>query len=107
MSARPPRMCKTLTAQAGGEEEAVTWRQDLQAVSFRPEGHGAACMIHRLAIRTLAGRLLTPEECLSFAASRLDLLQAAAARKIAAHQIAPERSLHLTSRDVRRLPLKP
>jgi len=92
---------------ADGQDMEVEWRNGLQAVSFRPAGHHAPCMIHRLAIRTLAGRLLTPEECLSFARSRLDLLQAAAARKIAANNIPPERSLHLTSRDVRRLPVRP
>lgn len=90
-----------------GQDMVIEWRNDLQAVSFRPTGHHAPCMIHRLAIRTLAGRLLTPEECLAFARSQAGLLQAAAAWKIRANKLPPERSLHLTSRDVRRLPLRP
>lgn len=90
-----------------GQDMQIEWRDDLKAVSFRPAGHQAACMIHRLAIRTLAGRMLTPEECLAFAQSRSALLQAAAAWKIEVNGIPPERSLHLTSRDVRRQPATP
>lgn len=110
---RRPLACKTLTAGQGtgtgadGHDMRIEWRNDLQAISFRPAGHQASCMIHWLAIRTLAGSLLTPEECLAFARDQAGVLQAAAARKIAANTLAPERSLHLTSRDVRRLALRP
>ncbi len=80
----------------------VIWRDDIQAIAFRPEGHAALCMVHRLAIRTLLGFPPGPQDCLAFAREQEARLQAAARGKIAARNIPAGKALHLTSRDIRR-----
>ena len=35
----------------------LTWRHDVDALVFRPNGHEGSCFIHRLAFRSMSGRL--------------------------------------------------
>jgi len=78
------------------------WRHDLDALSFAPEGHGAPCMVHRLAFRAVIGIMPKPEDCLAYFAAHEDAFRRAAAAKISRNRIAPGTSLHLTSRDLTR-----
>jgi hypothetical protein len=47
-------------------DTSVMWRADVDALSFRPEGHIGACMVHRHAFRTLLKQMPTPEACAAF-----------------------------------------
>lgn len=81
----------------------LSWRADIDALVFRPAGHGGWCAVHRLAFRALLGkRTPTPEECLAYAAAHFGAFEAAAAGKIARRGYDVAASLHLTSRDVTR-----
>jgi len=78
------------------------WRTDIDALVFTPPGHRGLCAVHRLAFRTLLGRLPEPADCLAhFAATRAAFEQAAAA-KIADRSLSPDANLHLTSRAIQR-----
>ena len=83
----------------GGE---ASWRADLDALVFQPTGHGAPCMVHRLALRRFLGRMPRPEDCLAFFSTHAEAFEAAAKTKIERRSLAPETSLHLTSRDISR-----
>ncbi|MDO9416461.1 hypothetical protein [Pararhizobium sp.] len=85
----------------------MDWNDTIQSVTFSPEGHGALCVIHQLAIRTLAGSRLSAEDCVAFARRNEADFHRAALRKIAQKAIAKGHSLHISSRDVRRLPPSP
>ncbi|WP_042695058.1 DUF1488 family protein [Azospirillum sp. B506] len=81
--------------------DGLSWRADIDALVFRPAGHGGWCAIHRLAFRDLLGmRAPKPEDCLAFAASHRAAFEAAAVGKIARRGYDAAASLHLTSRDV-------
>ncbi|CAO3362318.1 hypothetical protein [Azospirillum melinis] len=81
--------------------EGLSWRADIDALVFRPAGHGGWCAVHRLAFRALLGkRKPTPEDCLAFAAAYRASFEAAAAGKIVQRGYGAAASLHLTSRDV-------
>jgi hypothetical protein len=81
--------------------EAVTaWRIDIEALAFAPEGHAGICTVHRLAFRTLLGRLPAPEDCIAFFKSNEPAFHAAASAKISRRGLAPSANFHLTSRDV-------
>lgn len=84
---------------AGG---ALRWRSDVDALSFRPEGHDGACMVHRHAFRTLLKRVPTPEECAAFFHAQQTAFHFAARAKIAHARLASDANLHLTSRDLAR-----
>lgn len=78
------------------------WRPAIDALVFRPAGHGGNCAVHRLAFRALLGRTGAPAECLAFFAAHRPAFERAAAAKIARCGLGIAASLHLTSRDVAR-----
>lgn len=80
----------------------MRWRADLDALEFSPPGHGAPCLMHRLAFRALLGRDPAPAQCLAYFEARSAAFLAASTRKIAARALARSCSLHLTSRDIKR-----
>lgn len=80
----------------------VTWRTDVDALSFRPEGHSGVCMVHRHAFRTLLKRMPTPEECATFFHAEEVAFHFAARAKIARLGLGGDANLHLTSRDLAR-----
>ena len=83
--------------------EGLSWRDDIDALVFRPAGHGGWCAVHRLAFRALLGtRNPTPEDCLAHAAAHRGAFEEAAAGKIARRGYGAAASLHLTSRDIAR-----
>ena len=73
------------------------WRDDLDALSFRPAGGDVFCMVHRLAFRTLMGRLSSKEDCLAWFEANRDAFEAAAKDKMARGVTG---NFHLTSRDI-------
>lgn len=81
-------------------EAMPVWRSDINALAFGPEGHAGICTVHRLAFRTLLGRMPTPEDCIAFFRSNEPAFQAAAGAKILRRQLRPGANFHLTSRDV-------
>jgi hypothetical protein len=81
---------------------ASRWRSDVDALSFRPQGHGGICMVHRHAFRTLLRRMPSPEECAALFQAEAPAFHVAALAKIARAKIAPDANLHLTSRDIAR-----
>ncbi|RYX86887.1 MAG: hypothetical protein EON84_21670 [Bradyrhizobiaceae bacterium] len=85
--------------ESGG---AKLWRADVDALTFRPRGHGGVCMVHRHAFRTLLKGLPSPDDCAAFFREHEAAFQAAAHAKIARAGLATAVSLHLTSRDVAR-----
>lgn len=79
----------------------LSWRAEIDALVFRPGGHGGWCAVHRLAFRALLGRREpTPEDCLAYAAAHRAAFEAAATGKIVKRGYDVAASLHLTSRDV-------
>lgn len=80
----------------------AVWRQEIEALAFRPEGHGGWCAVHRLAFRTLLARDPGPADCLESFAERRAAFQRAAAAKIASRKLPSDANFHLTSRDVER-----
>jgi hypothetical protein len=85
-----------------GAGHELRWRSDVDALSFRPEGHDGACMVHRHAFRTLLKHMPTPEECAAFFHAQATAFHFAARGKIAHARLAPDANLHLTSRDLAR-----
>jgi hypothetical protein len=80
--------------------EAAVWREDIEALAFRLERHQGACVVHRLAFRTLLGTLPTEQDCLGYFAAHRAGFEAAAAAKIAGKQLSPMVNFHLTSREI-------
>jgi hypothetical protein len=76
------------------------WRSDIDALAFEPQAHAGICTVHRLAFRTLLGRLPTPEDCFAFFRSNAPAFHAAAGAKISRRGLAAGANFHLTSRDV-------
>ena len=80
-----------------------TWRHDIDALTFSPDGHGGFCAVHRLAFRALLDADPTPERCLAYFDANEATFQTAAQAKIRGKGIAPGANFHLTSRDLTRL----
>jgi hypothetical protein len=78
------------------------WRDDVDALAFRPDGHDGLCLVHRHAFRTLLRAMPRPEQCEDFFAAHRDAFQAAARAKLLRAKIAAGANFHLTSRDLRR-----
>ncbi len=78
----------------------AVWRDDIDALAFRPAGHQGFCMVHRLALRTVIGRRASPAECLDYFAANRPVFEAAARAKIARTGLPPDANFHLTSRDI-------
>jgi len=76
------------------------WRDDIDALVFRPAGHRGFCMVHRLALRTVIGRPPSPAECLDYFAANQPMFEAAAQARIAQAGLAPDANFHLTSRNL-------
>jgi hypothetical protein len=76
------------------------WRDDIDALAFRPAGHDGFCMVHRLALRTVIGYPAAAAECLSFFAANRQIFEAAARDKIARAALPADANFHLTSRDI-------
>ncbi|AWK90081.1 DUF1488 family protein [Azospirillum thermophilum] len=95
---------ETGTGAAGTGDGQPVWRQDIEALAFRPPGHDGRCAVHRLAFRTLIGGGQPPAaaECLAYFRLHRPAFERAAADKIARRGLPPDASLHLTSRDVGR-----
>ena len=82
---------------------AARWRPEIDALAFRPPGHAADCVLHRLAFRALLGRPdPEPSDCAGLFARREDDFLRAAAAKIARRRLPANAAFHLTSRDVTR-----
>ena len=81
----------------------AVWRNDIDALAFRPAGHQGWCMVHRLALRTVIGRPASPAECLDYFTAHQSVFEEAARAKIARAVLPAEANFHLTSRDIRRL----
>ena len=82
--------------------DEAAWREDLQAVQFQPAGHRGHCVVHRLAFRTLVGRLPTLADCLAFFAAHEEAFRRAAAEKRQRRSLSEDANFHLNSRDIRR-----
>lgn len=82
---------------------APHWHDASTALAFRPAGHGADCLIHRLAFRTLLGFAPTAADCAAYFGQHRALFERAAALKIARRRLAGSDRFHLNSRDIRRL----
>jgi hypothetical protein len=80
----------------------VTWRSDIDALAFQPDGGQRYCVVHRRAFRTLLGFNPSPADCESFFHANRDAFQAAASAKTLAKKLARGLNFHLTSRDVAR-----
>ncbi|HMA52691.1 MAG TPA: DUF1488 family protein [Magnetospirillaceae bacterium] len=78
----------------------AAWREDIDALEFRPAGHQGLCLVHRLTLRTVIGRLAAPEECLAYFAAHRERFEAAARDKIARAALPAGANFHLTSRDI-------
>jgi len=78
----------------------TAWRSDIDALTFEPQGHASICAVHRLAFRTLLGRMPAPADCTAYFAANEGAFQAAALAKIVRRGLAPGANFHLTSRDV-------
>lgn len=84
------------------DESTLSWHAAIDAVTFRPAGHGGVCAVHRLAFRALLGRDGTPADCLAHVAVHRAAFERAAAAKIARRGLDASANLHLTSRDIAR-----
>jgi hypothetical protein len=87
---------------ATADDAAPTWRADVDALAFQPEGHRGLCMVHRHAFRTLLRHYPSPEECAAYFSAHTVVFQAAARAKIARAMVAVDANFHLTSRDLAR-----
>jgi len=79
----------------------LTWRHDVDALVFRPNGHEGCCFIHRLAFRSLSGEV-GQDCCKAYFRVHKDAFERAAGAKIRRAGLTTEQNFHLTSRDVRR-----
>jgi hypothetical protein len=80
----------------------TVWRDDIDALAFEPQGHAGTCTVHRLAFRTLLGRMPSSADCMAYFAAHERAFHAAAAAKILRRRLAPGANFHLTSRDATR-----
>jgi len=79
----------------------LTWRHDIDALVFRPNGHEGSCFIHRLAFRSMSGEA-GQERCEAYFRVHQKAFERAAQGKIRRAGLTMEQNFHLTSRDVRR-----
>jgi hypothetical protein len=80
----------------------TTWRHDIDALAFQPEGHRGICVVHRLAFRTLMRLVPTPEACITYFTAHEGAFRASARAKISRRRLQPGANFHLTSRDLAR-----
>jgi hypothetical protein len=84
------------------QDNALNWREDIEALAFRPDDHGGFCMVHRLAFRTLLRFCPQPAACEAFFRANQQAFQAAARAKIDRDEVEHAVNFHLTSREVSR-----
>ncbi|WP_244622885.1 DUF1488 family protein [Microvirga brassicacearum] len=80
------------------------WREDIDSLAFRPDGHNGLCVVHRLAFRALVGARLSPEICLAYFREHRARFNDAARAKAGRKGLPAHSNFHLTSRDLRRAP---
>lgn len=78
----------------------TVWQSDIDALTFEPAGHPSTCAVHRLAFRTLLGRMPAPADCTAYFKANEPAFHAAALAKISRRGLASGAKFHLTSRDV-------
>jgi hypothetical protein len=78
----------------------ATWRHDIDALAFCPEGHKGTCMVHRLAFRALMQLVPTPDACIAYFDAHEGAFRVSAQAKISRRALPPETNFHLTSRDL-------
>ena len=83
-------------------ENAADWSDELDCLRFPVPGHGALCAMHRLAFKALLRETPTEQACRAYFLENRDAFLAAARKKIERMTIAPDRGLHINSRDLRR-----
>jgi hypothetical protein len=88
--------------QLNRRKNPTTWRHDIDALAFGPDGHHGLCMVHRRAFRTLLRFYPEPRDCEEFFRANEDAFRAAASAKILRRDVARGVNFHLTSRDVTR-----
>jgi hypothetical protein len=88
-------------------KEEARWRSDIESLVFPIRDHAATCAVHRGAFRTLLGMNPTPQACLAYFEEFEAAFRAAASVKIARRHIPASTNLHLTSRDVARILIRP
>ena len=81
--------------------DELTWRHDVDALVFQPSWHEGSCFVHRLAFRTMTGKI-GPEGCEAYFRVHRDAFERAARAKIRRAGLPTGENFHLTSRDVRR-----
>jgi hypothetical protein len=84
------------------DDGQTTWRHDIDALAFQPEGHRGTCMVHRLAFRALMRIVPTPDACIAYFATHEGAFRASAQAKISRRGLNPGTNFHLTSRDLAR-----
>ena len=84
------------------KEIAATWRDDIDALVFAPDGHQGFCMVHRRAFRTLQRSSPAPADCKAYFFTHERAFRAAASAKIVQKNVGPGTNFHLTSRDIAR-----
>jgi hypothetical protein len=76
------------------------WRDDIDALAFRPGEHSGLCMVHRRAFRTLLRAAPSPQACIEFFNAHQAAFQAAAHAKLQRVDVPETANFHLTSRDI-------
>lgn len=83
-------------------DHEVAWRDPIESLAFRPEGHLGFCVVHRRAFETLLGRRASPGDCAAYFSVNQAAFARAAAAKIARASLRSSDNFHLTSRDLAR-----
>ncbi len=83
--------------------DAAEWSDELDALRFAVPGHGATCAVHRLAFKALLKGEPDQMAVLEYFQQHSVAFIAAAKAKIARLDLPLDRSLHLNSRDIRRV----
>ncbi|MCP8938049.1 hypothetical protein NK718_05940 [Alsobacter sp. SYSU M60028] len=89
-------------APSSPADAAWLWRDDVDALAFRPPGRAGLCFVHRLAFRALLRAEPAPVACLAFFRRHAAAFEAAALAKASARALPDDANFHLTSRDVAR-----
>ena len=95
------RNCTVLTNATADNGVAVFWRDDIDSLAFRPNGHEGLCVMHRRAFRVLFGKDPAPQECFDYFLARRPAFERAAQDKIASAALPANAHFHLNSRDIR------
>ena len=85
-----------------GDDWEVAWRDQIDSLAFRAEGHAGVCVVHRRAFETLLGHSASPAECVAYFTAQRSTFARAAAAKIARASLGSADNFHLTSRDITR-----